>query len=69
MGQAETHDANNPSVESEVEARVSERPDLLDRIQKGDPLAIAEMLEHATGATARSVKVTAPRPGGPEADG
>lgn len=55
--------------ESEIEARVEERGDLVDRIHQGDTLALGELLEHATGAKPRSVKVTVPRPAAPAAGG
>ncbi len=48
---------------NDVEALVEERDDLVERIERGDPLALVELLEHTTGAKARSVKVTVPRPG------
>ena len=54
---------------SDIEARVEERPDLLDRLDQGDTVAIAELLEHVTGAKARSVKVTVPRPAAPAPGG
>lgn len=47
-------------TEAEVVARVEERPDLVERIAKGDSGAIVELLEHATGAKAASVKVMLP---------
>ncbi len=57
------------SEERDIEARVEERGDLLDRLDQGDTVALAELLEHATGAKARSVKVTVPRPSAPAAGG
>ncbi len=49
----------------DVEARVDERDDLVDRIDRGDSTALGELFEHATGAKVRSVKVTVPRPAAP----
>lgn len=46
----------------EMDSLVAERDDLLVRIREGDALALSEMIEHATGAKALSVKVTPPRP-------
>lgn len=40
-----------------VEERVLERTDLLDRFDRGDTSALGEIIEHATGAKIRSVKV------------
>lgn len=57
------------SEERDIKARVEERGDLLDRLDQGDTVALAELLEHATGAKARSVKVTLPRPSAPAAGG
>ena len=53
----------------DVETRVDARPDLIDRIEAGDALALVELIEDATGAKARSVKVTVPRPAAPAAGG
>jgi hypothetical protein len=53
----------------DVETRVDERDDLIDRIDQGDDAALAELFEHATGARVRSVKVTVPRPAAPAIGG
>lgn len=52
-----------------MDAKVAEREDLVERVARGDGVALAELLEHATGATPRSVKVTVPRPGAAAAGG
>ena len=41
----------------DVEARVYDRDDLVDRIDRGDSAALGELFEHVTGARVRSVKV------------
>ncbi len=38
----------------EIENRVNEREDLVERIDRGDSAALGELLEHATGAKVRS---------------
>ena len=48
-------------TDEEVEARVDERPDLLERLDAGDTAALGELIEHATGAKVKNVKVTLPR--------
>lgn len=45
----------------DAEARVDERGDLVERIARGDALALVELLEYASGAKARSVGVISPR--------
>lgn len=55
--------------DSDMDAKVAEREDLVERISRGDGVALAELLEHATGTTPRSVKVTVPRPGAAAAGG
>ena len=52
-----------------MDAKVAEREDLVERVGQGDGVALAELLEHATGATPLSVKVTVPRPGAAAAGG
>lgn len=54
-------------ADDDVEARVAERDDLLDRLDAGDSAALGELLEHATGAKVASVKVTLPRHAAPAA--
>lgn len=46
----------------EMDYLVAERNDLVERIAHGDGLALAEVIEHTTGAKARAVRVTLPRP-------
>lgn len=53
--------AQEPS-EEEIEARVVERADLVERLRGGDSSALVELLDYATGTEAASVKVTLPRP-------
>jgi hypothetical protein len=53
----------------DVEAKVDERDDLVERIDRGDSAALGELFEHATGAKVRSVKVTVPRPAAPAVGG
>jgi len=48
-------------ADGEVEASVEERSDLLDRLDAGDSAALGELIEHATGAKVKNVKVTLPR--------
>lgn len=55
-------------TDDELEARVKERDDLLDRLDQGDSAALGELFEHATGAKVRSVKVSLPRLAAPGAD-
>jgi hypothetical protein len=55
--------------EQDIETRVEERRDLLDRMDQGDIIALVELLEYATGAKARSVKITIPRPAAPAPGG
>jgi hypothetical protein len=54
-----TVDAVDQPELSDIEARVEERPDLLDCHDQGDTVALAELMEHATGAKARSVATAA----------
>ena len=49
------------STDSDVEERVLEREDLIERSGQGDAGALGELFEHATGAQVKSVKVTIPR--------
>ncbi len=53
----------------EAVARVVERDDLVERIDRGDSAALGELFEHATGAKVGSVKVTVPHPAAPAAAG
>jgi hypothetical protein len=57
---------NRPD-DAEMDSRVAERDDLVERIAQGDGLALVELIEHGTGAKARSVKITLPRPAAPAA--
>ena len=56
-------------TDEDVEARVDERDDLVERIAQGDTAALGELFEYATGAMVRSVKVTLPDPVAPAAGG
>jgi hypothetical protein len=46
---------------------VRQRDDLLDRLDQGDDVALAELFEHATGAKVAAAKVTIPRSAAPSA--
>ncbi len=58
-----------PTPDDEIDARVAERDDLVERIAEGDSGALGELLEHATGAKIRSIKVTLPDPAAPSPGG
>lgn len=46
--------------DDEVQARVDERDDLLDRLDAGESAALGELFEHVSGAKVAAVKVTLP---------
>jgi hypothetical protein len=45
----------------EIEARVLQREDLLERLRDGDSAALGELIEDATGAEIERTEVTLPR--------
>lgn len=47
-------------TDDELDARVNERNDLLDRLDEGDSAVLGELFEHVTGAKVGTVKVTLP---------